>query len=62
MNKKEICEALSEDYADRVANAGGNYDDAYNHYLERCNKRTEKDLEHQLNVQGLDTSKVNFIV
>lgn len=62
MNKKEICEALSEDYADRVANAGGNYDDAYNHYLARCEKRTEKDLEHQFNVQGLDKLKINFIV
>ena len=62
MNKKEICEALAEDYADRVAMTGGNYDDAYSHYLERCNKRTEKDLEHQFNVQGLEKLKINFIV
>ncbi len=62
MNKTEICEVLSEDYADRVARAGGNYDDAYNHYLERCKNRNEKDLEHQFNVQGLEKLKINFIV
>jgi len=62
MNKDEICEALAEDYADKVAKTGGSYNDAYNHYLERCMKRTEEDLEHQYNVQGLDKLKINFIV
>ncbi len=62
MNKQELCEALAEDYADKVANTGGNYEDAFNHYLKRCMKREEKDLEHQFNVQGLDKLKINFIV
>ena len=60
MNKQEICEALAEDYADRVANTGGNYDDAFNHYLERCKKRDEKDLLDQLRAAGLDKSGFIF--
>ena len=27
MNKKKLCEALAEDYADKVARSGGNYND-----------------------------------
>ena len=60
MNKKEICEALAEDYADKVANSGGNYDDAYNHYLERCRQRNEKDLMSQYKTAGLDSSGFKF--
>lgn len=61
MNKKSLCEALSEDYADKVARAGGNYDDAYNHYLERCKHRSEKDLLDQYKTAGLDKSGFSFI-
>jgi len=60
MNKKELCEALAEDYADKVASKGGNYDDAYNHYLKRCKNRTEVDLLEQLKVAGLDSSGFKF--
>nr|AKH46448.1 hypothetical protein [uncultured marine virus] len=60
MNKKSLCEALSEDYADKVARAGGNYDDAYNHYLERCKHRSEKDLLDQYKTAGLDSSGFIF--
>ncbi len=56
MNKKELCEALAEDYADRVANSGMDYDAAYDHYLERCNNRKEKDLLIQYKTAGLDSS------
>mgnify|MGYP003959695141 FL=1 len=61
MNKKSLCEALSEDYADKVARAGGNYDDAYNHYLERCKNRSEQDLLDQYKTAGLDKSGFSFI-
>ena len=61
MNKKEVCEALAEDYADKVAKSGGNYDDAYNHYLERCNTRNEKDLLSQYKTAGLDSSGFKWI-
>ena len=61
MNKKEICEVLSEDYADRVARAGSNYDDAYNHYLERCKNRNEKDLLAQYKTAGLDSSGFKWV-
>ncbi len=60
MNKKKLCEALAEDYADKVASTGGNYDDAYNHYLERCKKRNEKDLLSQYKAAGLDSSGFKF--
>ena len=61
MTKQETCEALAEDYADKVALSGGNYDDAYNHYLERCKKRNEKDLLSQYKTAGLDSSGFKFI-
>jgi len=61
MNKKNLCEALAEDYADKVAKAGGNYDDAYDHYLERCKNRSEKDLLTQYKTAGLDSSGFSFI-
>ena len=61
MNKKKLCEALAEDYADRVARSGGgSYDDAYNHYLERCKKRSEKELLDQYKTSGLDSSGFKF--
>jgi hypothetical protein len=61
MNKKKLCEALAEDYAEKVARSGGNYDDAYNHYLERCTNRNEKDLLAQYKTAGLDSSGFKFI-
>ena len=61
MNKKEICEALAEDYADKVAESGGNYDTAYTHYLERCNTRNEKDLLSQYKTAGLDSSGFKWV-
>jgi hypothetical protein len=56
LSKKELCIKLAEDYADRVARLGRNYEDAYEHYLERCLKRKEKELMEQYRVQGLDSS------
>lgn len=53
MTKKELCKKLAEDYADRVARVGSNYNDAYKHYLERCLKRKEKELMEQYKIQGL---------
>ena len=53
MNKKELCIKLAEDYADRVAKIGRNYDDAYAHYFERCEKRKEKELKEQYKAQGM---------
>lgn len=53
MNKQQLCEKLAADYADRVARVGRNYDDAYKHYLERCLKRKEEELQQQYDQQGL---------
>ena len=53
MTKKELCRKLAEDYADRVAKIGRDYDDAYNLYLERCKKRKERELLEQYKAQGM---------
>lgn len=54
---------LAEDYADRAAKGGANYDDAYEHYLIRCLNRDTEDLESQVKVQGLDIDKSDgFII
>ncbi len=54
---------LAEDYADRAAKGGANYDDAYKHYLVRCLNRDTEDLESQVKVQGLDIDKSDgFII
>ena len=56
-----MCEALAEDYADKVAKSGGNYDDAYNQYLKRCENRNEKDLLSQYKTAGLDSSGFKWV-
>ena len=57
LNKNEICEALSLDYAERASNGGANYDISYKHYLQRCHKRNFEDLMSQYRVQGLEKPK-----
>jgi len=60
ITKEELCEALAEDYADRAARNGTNYDESFKHYLERCLKRKEKDLMEQYRAQGLNSSGFIF--
>ncbi len=38
MDYLETCEEMAEDYADRVAVQGVDYDDAYDYYLNKCIK------------------------
>jgi len=57
LNKDEICEALSLDYAERASNGGANYSTSYKHYLNRCSKRKFEDLMTQYTVQGLGKPK-----
>jgi len=59
MNKTDICIKLAEDYADRATKGGSNYDDAYEHYLQRCLNRDEKELQQQFKVQGLKIDNSN---
>ena len=56
-----MCELLAEDYADRAAMNGMNYDDAYDQYVGRCMTRSETDLNHQIKVQGLKKKLSNFV-
>ena len=60
MTKEDICETLAEDYADKVTKTGGNYEDAYEHYLKRCLKRKYDELKSQLISAGLDKSGFLF--
>ena len=62
LTKIELSEKLAEDYAERASHSGLNYNDAYDHYYDRCMKRSEIDLYAQYKVQGLDTPKFQFIV
>lgn len=63
LTKEQLCEKLAEDYADRANKGGTNYDDAYNHYLERCLKRDTSDLSMQYVVAGLHTKEnTGFLV
>jgi hypothetical protein len=60
ITKTELCEALAEDYADRAAKNGANYDESYNHYLGRCLARRTFDLMKQYKIQGLSSSGFVF--
>lgn len=62
MDKIQICETLAQDYADRAAKGGANYDDAYEHYLARCLNRDEEDLKSQYKTQGLGKNIDGFII
>ena len=61
MNKKLMCEKLSEDYADRASKGGANYDKSYDQYIERCMKREESEIKKQYKVQGLGKTS-GFII
>ena len=64
MTKTEQCIELSEDYADRAANMGANYDEAYEQYLTRCINREEnkvKQLWHTTFAIADDSKVMNFI-
>ncbi len=56
-----MCELLSEDYANRAANNGANYNDSFEQYMSRCIKRDEKTLNQQIKVQGLKSKLNSFI-
>ena len=57
MNREEMANILAEDYSDKVARSGGNYQDAFNHYYERCMKRKDSDLISQIKSGGLGEVK-----
>lgn len=62
LSKTDLSEKLAEDYAERASKSGMAYNEAYDHYMGRCLKRTTADLYAQYKVQGLDTPKFQFIV
>lgn len=53
LTKEQLCEALALDYADRANRRGANYEDSYDQYILRCNKRPLEELQSQYKVQGL---------
>ena len=61
MNRTDMCIKLSEDYADRAARGGANYDDSYSGYLARCSGRDTVELRKQIETAELGMSKLQFI-
>ena len=56
VEKLEMCEFLSEDYAQRAANRGMDYKKSYKNYMERTQKRSFQDLfEHFSTVKQFPT-------
>ena len=56
VEKLEMCEFLSEDYAQRAANRGMDYKKSYESYMERSKKRNFQDLlEHFSRVKQFPT-------
>jgi hypothetical protein len=60
ITKEELCEALAEDYADRAAKNGANYETSFAHYLKRCLARRTVELMQQYKAQGLNSSGFIF--
>lgn len=62
MSKIDLSEKLAEDYAEIASSRSvASFNEAYDHYYERCMKRTFEDLYAQCKVQGLDISKRKLI-
>ena len=61
VEKLEMCEFLSEDYAQRASNRGMDYKKSYESYMERTQKRSFQDLlQHFSTVKQFPTvSKSN---
>ena len=56
VEKLEMCEFLSEDYAQRASNRGMDYKKSYESYMERSQKRNFQDLfEHFSSVKQFPT-------
>ena len=56
VEKLEMCEFLSEDYANRASNRGMDYKKSYDSYMERTQKRSFQDLlEHFSSVKQFPT-------
>lgn len=54
MERKELSERLSADYAMRAISLGKQYKESYNEYFNRCTNRTTDDLLSQFKAGGLD--------
>jgi len=56
VEKLEMCEFLSEDYAQRASNRGMDYKKSYESYMERTQKRSFQELlEHFSSVKQFPT-------
>ena len=56
VEKLEMCEFLSEDYAQRASNRGMDYKKSYDSYMERTQKRSFQDLlQHFSTVKKFQT-------
>jgi len=56
VEKLEMCEFLSEDYAQRASNRGMDYKKSYDSYMKRTQKRSFQDLlQHFSTVKKIPT-------
>ena len=56
VGRVEMCEFISEDYAERAANRGMDYKKSYDSYMKRTEKRNLQDLsEHFSSVKNYPT-------
>jgi len=56
VERLEMCEFLSEDYAQRASNRGMDYKKSYDSYLKRTQKRSSQDIfEHFSTVKQFPT-------
>ena len=47
VGRVEMCEFISEDYAERAANRGMDYKKSYDSYMKRTEKRNQQDLSSE---------------
>jgi len=62
MTRGEMCEQLAEDYAKRAVVLRYSFEDAYNKYIKRLNKRTDDEILEQFtvaNLTNLPSKKLN---
>jgi len=59
MTRGEMCEKLAKDYAKRASILRLSFEDAYNKYIKRLKKRSDKEILQQYTVANLDNLPKN---
>jgi len=54
MEREKLCEKLAKDYAKKASILSLSFEDAYNKYMKRLQKRTDADILQQFTLANLD--------